>query len=218
MRFGGFFLSKMTSPSHRVLENEETLENWKVIPECQNVISTDCDLSLLKLDYFSYYNVSIRVEAGEESSSWASLKFCPHFTAQIGPPGVLLESVDGNVNIKIIPPEADQSKQMWKYDPLTYKLEIWKNSSKSEEKIQDVFSGQNLPYLQPDTTYCLKVKASLEDHKALWSPEYCIKTPKALDGLAPPKNLRVYALNMKCILYWDNLYNGSVSFTVQWLQ
>ncbi|XP_015280418.1 PREDICTED: interferon alpha/beta receptor 1-like [Gekko japonicus] len=86
-----------------------------------------------------------------------------------------------------------------------------------QEKTQDVFSGQNLPYLQPDTTYCLKVKASLEDHKALWSPEYCIKTPKALDGLAPPKNLRVYALNMKCILYWDNLYNGSISFTVQWL-
>ncbi|XP_015266830.1 PREDICTED: interferon alpha/beta receptor 1-like, partial [Gekko japonicus] len=122
-----------------VLEHEKTLENWKVIPECQNVISADCDLSLLKLDYLSDYNVRVRVEAGEESSPWASLIFCPHLTglsslssAQIGPPGVLLESVDGNVNIKIIPPEADQPKQMWKYDPLTYKMAIWKNSSKSE--------------------------------------------------------------------------------------
>ncbi|XP_060090294.1 interferon alpha/beta receptor 1 [Heteronotia binoei] len=198
-------------------EHEENFENWTVIPECQNVISTECDLSLLKLDYLSYYNVSVRVEAGKESSPRASLKFSPYLSAQVGPPGVLLESVDGNVNIKIIPPEADQPKQMWKYDTLIYNLAIWKNSSKSEKKYQDVFSGQNLSDLQPDTTYCLEVKAYLEYHKALWSPEYCIKTPKAFDGLAPPTNLHVRALNMKCILYWDDLYNGRVSFTVQWI-
>uniref|UniRef100_A0ACB8FHK8 Uncharacterized protein n=1 Tax=Sphaerodactylus townsendi TaxID=933632 RepID=A0ACB8FHK8_9SAUR len=201
----------------RTPEYEENLENWTVIPGCQNIISTECDLSLLKLNYLNYCNVSVRVEAGKENSPWASLKFCPYLTAQIGPPGVLLESVDGNVNIKIIHPEADQSKQMWKHDALTYKLAIWKNSSKPEKKYQDVFSGQNLHDLHPDTTYCLAVKAFLEYHEALWSSTYCTKTPKALDGLAPPTNLRVHALNMKCILYWDNLYSGSVSFTVQWI-
>ncbi|XP_054829583.1 interferon alpha/beta receptor 1 [Eublepharis macularius] len=202
---------------YEMLDYETNLENWIMIPECQNVISTECDLSLLKLDYLYYCNVNVRVEADKETSPWASLKFSPYLTAQIGPPGVLLESVDGNVKIKIIPPEAHQSKQMWNLDTFTYKLAIWKNSSKSEKKIRDVFSGQNLPDLQPDTTYCLEVKACLEDHKALWSPVYCMKTPKALDALAPPTNLRVHALNMKCILYWDNSYNGSVSFMVQWL-
>lgn len=52
-----------------------------------------------------------------------------------------------------------------------------------QKKYQDVFSGQNLFDLQPDTTYCLEVKACLENRKAFWSPEYCIKTPKGMDLL-----------------------------------
>lgn len=59
-------------------ENKENLENWAMIPECQNITSTECDLSLLKLDYLSYYNVCVRVEVRNESLPAAFLTFCPY--------------------------------------------------------------------------------------------------------------------------------------------
>lgn len=57
---------------------------------------------------------------------------CLWSTAKIGPPGLQVESEDGNVKINILHPEANQARKMWDMDNLSYKLAIWKNSSSPE--------------------------------------------------------------------------------------
>ncbi|KAJ6662436.1 hypothetical protein lerEdw1_011849 [Lerista edwardsae] len=197
--------------------DERNSGNWTVISECQNVIDKECDLSSAIVNYFAQCIVNITVESGEDRSPWTSLKFYPYEEAKIGPPGLQFEPVDGEVKINIIPPEANQARKMWVMDSLSYRLAIWKNSSNPEEKTQDIFSGQIIPDLEPETTYCLKVKAQLLNHIALFSPVECIETPSAWVGLPRPENLQFHALDMKCLLYWDNLYGENVTFMVQFL-
>lgn len=55
------------------------------------------------------------------------------FTAQIGPPEIKLQSINGAIKIKVSPPEANQIRKMWT-DHLSFKynLVIWENSSNRE--------------------------------------------------------------------------------------
>lgn len=55
------------------------------------------------------------------------------FAAQIGPPGIQLQSTNGVIKIKISPPEANQVQKMWlDQSSFRYKLVIWENSSNAE--------------------------------------------------------------------------------------
>ncbi|XP_062982755.1 interferon alpha/beta receptor 1 [Elgaria multicarinata webbii] len=201
-----------------ILDDEEILnESWSVISGCQNVTTTECDLSSAMLIYDQDYNVSIRAYTTTDHSPAALLTFCPLVNAQVGPPGVKFEFIYGDVKIIIISPEANQPRKMWETETFTYKLTIWKNSSQPQVKNQEVFSGQLFHDLEPETTYCLKVKAHLNYHISLYSRVYSVKTPKAWVGLPRPENVYVRALNLKYVLHWDNLYHGNVSFLVQYL-
>ncbi|CAI5772626.1 alpha beta receptor 1 [Podarcis lilfordi] len=196
---------------------ESNAESWSLIPECQAVRITECDLSSAITDYFQLYNVSVRADTGEEHSSWAYLVFSPYTEAQVGPPRVQLESIyGGDVKIIIFSPEANQQRKMWDLS-LSYKLTIWKNSSYPQEKIQDIFPGQTIQDLEPETAYCMKAKVHMVDHNSFNSPDICIQTPKAWAGLPRPEKLQVHALNTNFVLHWDNMYNGNVSFIVQFL-
>jgi len=55
------------------------------------------------------------------------------FAAQIGPPGIELQSTNGVIKIKVSPPEANQVRKMWiTHLSFKYNLVIWKNSSDAE--------------------------------------------------------------------------------------
>uniref|UniRef100_A0A2D4Q135 Fibronectin type-III domain-containing protein n=1 Tax=Micrurus surinamensis TaxID=129470 RepID=A0A2D4Q135_MICSU len=191
-------------------------EIWAAIPQCQNIIITECDLSQTISDYFASYEVAIRVNTLKNHSPYAFLEFTPYIEAQVGPPGVWFESIYGDVKINILHPEADQQK-MWKQDLLKYQLTIWKNATHSKEKTQSIFPGEIIYDLEPETTYCLKVKAHIDGHISFYSPMHCIQTSKVWIGLPRLQNLQIHSLNMKHLLYWDNLYDGNVSFIVQLL-
>ncbi|XP_033002840.1 interferon alpha/beta receptor 1 [Lacerta agilis] len=196
---------------------ESNAESWSLIPECQAVRITECDLSSAITDYLHFYNVSVRADTGEEHSFWTYLVFSPYTEAQVGPPRVQLESIHGgDVKIIIFSPEANQQRKMWDL-PLSYKLTIWKNSSYPQEKIQDIFPGQTIQDLEPETAYCMNVKVHMDDHNAFSSPDTCIQTPKAWAGLPRPEKLQVDALNTNFVLHWDNMYDANVSFVVQFL-
>uniref|UniRef100_A0A672TZF4 Interferon alpha and beta receptor subunit 1 n=1 Tax=Strigops habroptila TaxID=2489341 RepID=A0A672TZF4_STRHB len=209
------------SAEYRFEDTETNGTEWKGLPGCQNVTGTECDFSSAITEYYDTYHVRIRAERKEEVSPWSSIfEMIPYFIAQIGPPGMELQSMNGVIKIKVSPPEANQVRKMW-ITPLyfKYKLVIWENSSNSELRSQSIFPTDTIDDLAPDTTYCLKVQAtlSLELQEGLFSPIRCIKTTRKVNDLLCATNLKILALNMQFHLHWTNQYKQHVSYNVQYL-
>uniref|UniRef100_A0A5F4WGU7 Interferon alpha/beta receptor 1 n=1 Tax=Callithrix jacchus TaxID=9483 RepID=A0A5F4WGU7_CALJA len=193
-------------------------DNWRKLPGCQNITSTKCNFSSLKLSVYEEIKLRIRAEK-ENTSSWYEVDpFTPYNKAQIGPPEVHLEAEDKAIMINISPPGTKNSV-MWALDGLSfrYSLVIWKNSSSGEEEIKNICSIHKIYKLSPETTYCLKVKAALPKASkvGLYGPVYCIKTTVE-NKLPPPKNIEVSVLNQSYVLKWDYAY-ANMTFQVQWL-
>nr|XP_024653018.1 interferon alpha/beta receptor 1-like [Macaca nemestrina] len=155
------------------------MDNWIKLPGCQNMTSTKCNFSSLKLNIYDEIKLRIRAEK-ENTSSWCEVdSFTPFRKAQIGPPEVHLEAEDKAIVIYISPPGTEDSV-MWALDrsSFTYSLVIWKNSSSVEERIENIYSRHKISKLSPETTYCLKVKAALLTSRKIgvYGPVHCIKT------------------------------------------
>ncbi|KAF1458083.1 Interferon alpha/beta receptor 1, partial [Pygoscelis antarcticus] len=211
------------SAEYQWFENTETNETeWKELPGCQNVTRTECDFSSAITEYYDTYHVRIRAERMEEVSPWSSIfEMIPYFIAQIGPPGIKLQSTNGVIKIKVSPPEANQVRKMWiSHLDFKYNLVIWENSSNAEFRSQSIFPTDKIDDLAPDTTYCLKVQATLplDLKEGSFSPIHCVKTTrKAVNDLFCATNVSVLALNMKFHLHWNNQYKQHVSYNVQYL-
>ncbi|NXE18401.1 INAR1 protein, partial [Ardeotis kori] len=203
-------------------EFETTEKEWKELPGCQNVTRTECDFSSAVTEYYDTYHVRVRAERREEVSPWSSIfEMIPYFIAKIGPPGIELQSTNGVIKIKVSPPEANQVQKMWiAHLRFKYNIVIWENSSNAEFRSQSIFPTDTIDDLAPDTTYCLKVQATipLELKEGLFSPIHCVKTTrKAVNDLLCATNVSVLALNMKFHLHWNNQYKQHVSYNVQYL-
>ncbi|NXJ08426.1 INAR1 protein, partial [Odontophorus gujanensis] len=196
---------------------------WRGLSGCQNVSHTECDFSSAITAYYDMHHLRIRAERREDKSPWSSIfEMIPYEIAQIGPPEIALQSVNGAIKIKVSPPEANQVRKMW-LNPLRfkYKVVIWENSSNVEEvRNQNILPIDVIDGLAPETTYCLKVQATvpLDYQEGLFSPVHCIKTTrKAVNDPLCPTNVRVFALNMKFYLLWNHRYKERVNYTVQYL-
>ncbi|NXL94834.1 INAR1 protein, partial [Alectura lathami] len=193
---------------------------WKELPGCQNVSSTECSCLSAITECCDVHHVRVRAERQGERSPWSSVvEMIPYDIAQIGPPGIALQSINGDIKIKVSPPEANQLRKIWINDLFfKYNLVIWENSSdaKNTSQILPIFviSG-----LEPETTYCMKVQATLpsEYKEGLFSPTRCIKTTRKVNDLLCPTNVRASALNMEFHLHWDTQYEHPVKYTVQYL-
>nr|XP_015302385.2 interferon alpha/beta receptor 1 isoform X2 [Macaca fascicularis] len=195
------------------------MDNWIKLPGCQNMTSTKCNFSSLKLNIYDEIKLRIRAEK-ENTSSWCEVdSFTPFRKAQIGPPEVHLEAEDKAIVIYISPPGTEDSV-MWALDrsSFTYSLVIWKNSSSVEERIENIYSRHKISKLSPETTYCLKVKAALLTSRKIgvYGPVHCIKTTVE-NELPPPENIEVIVQNQNYVLKWDYTY-ANMTFQVQWLQ
>ncbi|XP_068281027.1 interferon alpha/beta receptor 1 isoform X2 [Nyctibius grandis] len=209
------------SAEYRWFEDETDETEWKELHGCQNVTLTECDFSSAITKYYDTHHVRIRAERREEVSPWSSIfEMIPYFIAQIGPPGVQLQSTNGVIKIKVSPPEANQVRKMWLADTLfKYTLVIWENSSNAEFRNRSIFPTDVIDDLAPDTTYCLKVRAILtsESQEGLFSPINCVKTTHKVSDLLCATNVSVLALDMKFHLHWNNQYKQHVSYNVQYL-
>ncbi|NXO66250.1 INAR1 protein, partial [Phainopepla nitens] len=141
--------------------------------------------------------------------------------AQIGPPGLELQSTNGVIKVKVSPPEANQRKKMWINDiSFKYNLVFWENSSHAQPQSKSIFPVDIIDGLAPDSTYCFKVQANLlgEAKQGLFSPISCVKTTQKVqpDPLCAA-NLSVLALNMKFLLLWENQGDQEVNYNVQYL-
>ncbi|NWH74675.1 INAR1 protein, partial [Piaya cayana] len=200
---------------------EPSETEWKELCGCQKVTRTECDFSSAITKYDDIHHLRIRTERREEVSPWSSIfEMIPYFIAQIGPPGIELQSTNGVIKIKISSPEANQDQKMWINDlNFNYNLIIWENSSNAELRSQRIFPVQIIDDLAPDTTYCLKVQAIIPpESQGLFSPIHCIKTThKAVNDPLCATNLSIFALNMEFHLHWNNKYKQHISYNVQYL-
>ncbi|NXA09136.1 INAR1 protein, partial [Sapayoa aenigma] len=202
--------------------SESSEGDWKELPGCQNVSGAGCDFSSAVTEYYDTHCVRVRAQRGTRVSPWSRvLQMVPDHVAQIGPPGMQLQSTNGDIKIRISPPEANQEKKMWINDlSFKYNLVFWENSSNAQIRSKNIFPTDTIDDLAPETTYCFKVQANLptESKEGLFSPVHCMKTtPKAVNDLLCATNLSVHALNMKFYLHWDNQYKQPVSYNVQYL-
>ncbi|XP_040401253.1 interferon alpha/beta receptor 1 [Cygnus olor] len=201
---------------HKTSETE-----WEELPGCQNVTDTECDFSSAITEYYDKHLVRVRAERKEDKSPWSSVfEMIPYFIAQIGPPEIHLQSINGVIKIQVSPPEANQVRKMWISQlSFKYNLVIWENSSDAEVRSESIFPTDTINGLAPETTYCLKVQATLPfySQEGLFSPIHCVKTTRKANDSFCPANLKVFALNMKFHLHWNNPYKQHVNYTVQYL-
>ncbi|XP_061857648.1 interferon alpha/beta receptor 1 isoform X2 [Colius striatus] len=194
---------------------------WKELPGCQNVTRTECDFSSAITQYYNEHRVRVRAERRGEVSPWSSIfEMVPYFIAQISPPGIELQSTNGVIKVKVSPPEADQVQKMWISDiHFKYNAVIWENSSNAVSRSQSIFPTDVIDDLAPDTTYCLKVQATipLDLKEGLFSPIQCVKTTRKVNDLLCATNVSVLAVNMKFYLHWRNRYKQHTSYNVQCL-
>ncbi|NWU13204.1 INAR1 protein, partial [Cephalopterus ornatus] len=201
---------------------ETSGSEWQELPGCQNVSGTECDFSSAITEYYDTHFVRVRAERRGQVSPWSGvLEMVPDHEAQIGPPGIIeLQSTNGDIIIKVSPPEENQGKKMWVNDlSFKYNLVFWENSSNSQPRSKNIFHVDTIKDLAPDTTYCFKVQANLpvEGKEGLFTPTRCVKTTQKVNDLLCATNLRVLGLNMEFHLHWDNQYKQPVSYNVQYL-
>ncbi|NXH37948.1 INAR1 protein, partial [Dicaeum eximium] len=195
---------------------------WQELPGCQAVAARGCDFSWAISEYYDAHYVRVRARAGPLLSPWSKvLEMVPEHVAQIGPPGLELQSTNGVVKVKVSPPEANQRKKMWINDlSFKYNLVFWQNSSHAQLQSKTIFPVDIIEDLAPDSTYCFKVQANLlmEAKQGLFSPISCVKTTqKAVNDLLCATNLSVQALNMQFHLLWNPQENQEVNYNVQYL-
>ncbi|XP_006921038.1 interferon alpha/beta receptor 1 [Pteropus alecto] len=195
------------------------MDNWEKLPGCQNITSTKCDFSPLKINVFEELNLRIRAEKGNNVSSWSIVdSFIPIKQAHIGPPEVHLDPEDKAIIVNISPPGTKNST-MWAMASTSfiYSVVIWKKSSSVEDRTEIVIPGSKINKLSPETTYCLKVKAGLRSQRkvAFYSPAYCVNTTVE-NKLPPPENIQISAENQVYVLKW-NYTHENVTFQAQWL-
>ncbi|NWI58317.1 INAR1 protein, partial [Calyptomena viridis] len=201
---------------------ESSGAQWKELPGCDNVPGPGCDFSSAITEFYDTLGLRVRAQKRGQVSPWSGvLEVIPEHIAQIGPPGLQLESTNGDIKIKISPPEANQEKKMWTNDlSFKYNLVFWENSSNAQLRSKNILPMDTIDDLAPETTYCFKVQANLptDSKEGLFSPIQCIKTTtKAVNDLLCATNLSVHALNMKFYLHWDNQSKEPVSYNVQFL-
>ncbi|XP_063249373.1 interferon alpha/beta receptor 1 isoform X2 [Prinia subflava] len=200
-----------------------TLEDagWRALPGCQAVAGRGCDFSPAISEYYDAHYVRLRARAGPLLSPWSPvLEMVPEHLAQIGPPGLALQSTDGVVKVKVSPPEANQRKKMW-IDDLSFKynLVFWENSSHAQLQSKTIFPVDSIDDLAPDSTYCFKVQAylPLEAKWGLFSPTSCVRTTQKVQDPLCATNVSVLALNMKFQLLWSSQEHQEVNYNVQYL-
>ncbi|XP_077637846.1 interferon alpha/beta receptor 1 [Lonchura striata] len=194
---------------------------WQELPGCQAVAGTGCDISSAISEYYDPHYVRVRAQAGPLLSPWSEvLEMVPEYVAQIGPPGLELQSTNGVIKVMVSPPEANQRKKMW-IDDLSFKynLVFWENSSHAQLQSKTIFPVDTVDDLAPNSTYCFKVQANLpsDGKQGFFSPVSCVKTSQKVNDLLCATNVTVLALNMKFHLFWHAQKNQGVNYNVQYL-
>ncbi|KAK2496581.1 hypothetical protein MC885_015313, partial [Smutsia gigantea] len=194
-----------------VLNWDYTNENWKQIPDCENVKTTQC---VFPQNVFPKGIYFIRVQAsnGNNTSLWSEeKKFYGETQTIIFPPVLNMKSInDDSLRVYIGVPKDSDNKSVNQPYPLIYEITFWENTSNAESKILKKKTDFTFPNLKPLTVYCVKARALIEDDKwnksSVFSDTVCEKTKSG-------QNLSLYLfigryvlIVILLIVFWLFLY------------
>ncbi|KAM4887175.1 interferon alpha/beta receptor 1-like [Thomomys bottae] len=213
--------------SHEPVENvtfsadyqTSEINSWEKLPGCQHIMGTECDFSALHVNVYENVKLRIRAEKGNSTSSWHEVDpFIPFMEAHIGAPGVHVEAEDKAIIIQISRPGRKDSN-MWSLDEFgfVYNIVLREMSSGDEKRTKTFHRRHKLFHLSPETSYCLKVTATLLVPVKFGtpSPEFCVNTTVE-NALPPPENINIDGKSESSVVTWDYPY-ADVTFQVQWI-
>uniref|UniRef100_G3UD69 Interleukin 20 receptor subunit alpha n=1 Tax=Loxodonta africana TaxID=9785 RepID=G3UD69_LOXAF len=163
-------------------------KKWLDKSECRNISRTYCDLSAETLDYEHQYYARVKAVWETDCSKWAETgRFYPYFETQIGPPAVALTSDEKSISVVLMAPEKwkrhpeEGSVSMQQiYPTLQYNVSV--HNTKSNRTWSQCVTSHSLvlPWLEPDTLYCIPVESLVPGPPRLTLPseELCISTLK----------------------------------------
>ncbi|XP_051870029.1 interleukin-10 receptor subunit beta-like [Pristis pectinata] len=143
-----------------------TKENWTEAVNCTRTTETECDL-LDSLAFYAKYYLRVRTEQEGATSEWVEIKpFCPYKDTVIGPPLVKVQSEAGVLHVIISDPVREDGNSLrFNYQDLTYNIFFWEKNDDGNTNVHNVTTPMStaLLELQPWTTYCLKVQATVPE-------------------------------------------------------
>ncbi|XP_013005196.1 interferon alpha/beta receptor 1 isoform X2 [Cavia porcellus] len=145
---------------------------WKQIPNCENVRTTYCVFPQSVFQKKEYY---FRVQAsdGNDTSFWSKEKAVQtEMYSTILPPVVSMKSTNDSLHVFVKAPKKQ-------FDTFTYEIILWENASHTERKLVSKRSDIIIPGLKPLTPYCIKARVLLQDKwnkTSVFSAVVCEKT------------------------------------------
>uniref|UniRef100_G3T0B6 Fibronectin type-III domain-containing protein n=1 Tax=Loxodonta africana TaxID=9785 RepID=G3T0B6_LOXAF len=163
-------------------------KKWLDKSECRNISRTYCDLSAETSNYEHQYYARVKAMWETDCSKWAETgRFYPYLETQIGPPAVALTSDEKSISVVLMAPEKwkrnpeEGSVSMQQiYPTLQYNVSV--HNTKSNRTWSQCVTSHSLvlPWLEPDTLYCILVESLVPGPPRLTPPseELCISTLK----------------------------------------
>ncbi|XP_004702205.1 interleukin-20 receptor subunit alpha [Echinops telfairi] len=163
-------------------------KKWLDKPECRKSNRTYCDLSAETSDYEHQYYARVKASRKATCSKWTETgRFYPYLETQIGPPAVALTAGEKSISVVLTASEkwrrtleegAVSMQQV--YPALVYNVSMYSPQS-HRMWWQCVANGSLVvPWLEPDTLYCVRVEALVPGPPRLPLPseKQCISTLK----------------------------------------
>ncbi|XP_007944496.1 interleukin-20 receptor subunit alpha [Orycteropus afer afer] len=195
-------------------------KKWLGKPECKNISRTYCDLSPETSDYEHQYYAKVMAIWKTNCSKWAETgRFYPYLETQIGPPAVALTIDETSMSIVLTAPEKwkrnpeERSISMQQiYPTLKYNVSVY-NTKTNRTWLQCVTNHSLvLPWLEPDTLYCIRVQALIPGPPRLSPPseKQCVTTLKDQTSAMKIKIIFCYVLPISITMFIFSVMGYSI--------
>ncbi|XP_040194835.1 interferon alpha/beta receptor 1-like isoform X2 [Rana temporaria] len=162
-----------------VQKSYSSQNNWGLLEGCENITTSECNVSSLDFYVRSKLLVSVYNAQTDEHNS-SIVTFLPMEETLIGPPTNLKLTIqDNDLHIAVEAPEGFRHKGFQDFCTWMYHLKAWKNSAPMEViAMESKVSHFTIKAVKASETYCANAHTRCEhsNRTGLYSETYCIAT------------------------------------------
>ncbi|XP_075410017.1 interleukin-20 receptor subunit alpha [Tenrec ecaudatus] len=186
-------------------------KKWLDQPECRTTNRTHCDLSAETSDQDHQYYARVKASSKANCSKWTETgRFYPYLETQIGPPAVALTAGEKSISVVLTAsekwrrtPEEGAVSMQQVYPALVYNVSVY--SPQSHRMWWQCVANRSLvvPWLEPDTLYCVQVEALVPGPPRLPLPseKQCVSTLKDQTQQLKTKIIFCYVLPISVTVF-----------------